>query len=231
MRNQAVIRTLIREMLNEVMRTPFTDTIHGIRIDVETKKPDEISILLSKEEYNEFALKDIRNTVGTLVAKKKPRTDKAPCLDAWEISWAHAKAAPGWGPFLYHLMLQIADTRDGNGVMADRSEVSKDALGVWQKFNEIAGNGASGIEKLQLDDYSNTLTDTFEDNCSQFSNKYHFEEPQVYDDREGRTKWLLDSPITKVYKRKPGARDWRAELIELGIYYENGVQVSPWDAE
>lgn len=229
MKNLSTIRSLIREMLSEAMKTPEANSheIPGFRVDVDTKKPDEITILISQEEYNEIQEKDIRFVLSTLVAKKKQRTPKAPCLDAWEVAWANSKAAPGWGPFLYHLMMQVVEQKGGSGIMADRTEVSKDALSVWQKFSD----GVSpDTVKLPLDDPWNTLTDYYEDNCSQFSSRTNFPEFNFNDDEE-RAEALRMSPIAKVYRRKAGARDWRGELIEMGVYYENGVPVGEWDAD
>lgn len=240
MRNQTVIRRLIREMLNEVMRTPIDSKMPNMRVDVNFNRQDEITISLTNRDPETKT--NVPN--GQLVAGKIRGKPEAPCKSAtrpdltgrpWQIKWANA--TPGWGPFLYHLMLQVIEERDpkSSGLMADRDEVSPDALGVWKKFN--AGIDTN-IEFEQMDDELNTITPDIEsDNCSQRSLTYsrmlgrdEESEEQNYDAAE-RKQWLENSPITKVYRRKPGARDWRGELIDLGIYYENGVQLSPWDAD
>lgn len=216
MRNQTVIRTLIREMLNEVMRTPLDVEMPNMRVDVNFSGSNVITISLT----NRDPITKTNTPSGQLEAAKIRGEHGAQCISAarqdltgtpWQIKWS--KATPGWGPFLYHLMLQLIEENDPTsaGLMADRDEVTPEAEGVWKKFNSgIDPN----IEFEQMDDELNTITPGIEqDNCSQHSATSARDAGSLKDK-------LLDSPITKVYRRKPGARDWKGELIKMGIYYE-----------
>lgn len=224
MRNQIIIRSLIREMLNEGMKTPADIPVDGRRplfiVNVDgSPQSSQITITLSTRVSTK------PGDLGILIAKRDPKMSMGPCSGAWEVSWA--KAADGWGPLMYNVMLELVGD---SGLMPDRSSVSEEAFGVWSKFSA----GASpGIENEQLDDMFNTLTGTESDNCLHRSSKEHTGPPPFARDyetekefRAAKLKWLRSSPLTKVYKKKPGSHSWIAELIKMGAYYENGVQIN-----
>ena len=203
-------------MLNEAMKTPIEANMPNMRVDVNFSGSNVITISLT----NRDTTTGTNTPSGQLVAGKIRGKPNMPCISAqrpdltgtpWQIKWSDATT--GWGPFLYHLMLQLIEERDPTsaGLMADRDEVTPEAEGVWKKFN-------SGIDPTiefeQMDDELNTITPGIEqDNCSQHSATGARGVGSLKDK-------LLDSPITKVYRRKPGARDWKGELINMGIYYE-----------
>ena len=225
MRNQVVIRTLIREMLNEAMKTPADIPVDGRRplfiVNVDgSSQSSQITITLSTRGSTK------PGDLGILVAKRDPKKPMGPCSEAWEVSWA--KAAPGWGPLMYNVMLELVGD---SGLTPDRSSVSEDALGVWSKFK--AGE-SPGVESEPLDDMYNSRTEDVEkDNCVHRSSREHFgREPHERDYetkatlRAARLKWLQSSPLTRVYKKKPGSHSWIADLINIGAYYENGALVT-----
>lgn len=72
------------------------------------------------------------------------------------------KASDGWGPLLFEIALEWA-TLNNTFLINDRRDVSNDAIGMMKKFNS-----RSDIEKVQLDDLDNTLTDIIDDNCWQY---------------------------------------------------------------
>jgi len=106
---------------------------------------------------------------------------KAPCLDAYVIS--HTAAAPGWGPFLYDIALELAGE---DGLMPDRQTVSEEALRVWKYYQD----NRPDITWKQLDDLFNSLTPEEKDNCLQ----------------DSAEDWSSDdwprSPLSKVYYKQ-----------------------------
>jgi len=51
--------------------------------------------------------------------------------DIWQLGNVHA--TKGWGPMLYEIAIEHA-TANGLGMMADRREMSSDAIGVFAKY-------------------------------------------------------------------------------------------------
>jgi hypothetical protein len=212
-------------MLDEAMKTPADIPVDGRRplfiVNVDgSPQSSQITITLSTRGSTK------PGDLGILVAKRDPKMPMGPCSGAWEVSWA--KATPGWGPLMYNVMLELVGD---SGLTPDRSSVSEEALGVWSKF--IAGE-SPGVENKQLDDMYDTVTPAEDDNCVHRSSREHFgREPHERDYetktalRAARLKWLESSPLTKVYKKKPGSHSWITDLIKMGAYYENGALVTP----
>lgn len=95
----------------------------------------------------------------------------------------------GWGPLLYDVALEFA-TKNSNGLMSDRSDVTDDAAAVWQKYLYTR----SDVEKKQMDNKEDELTPGYdEDNCEQSS-------AEDWADEKG-SKWP-DSPLSKIYKKE-----------------------------
>lgn len=55
---------------------------------------------------------------------------RAPC-DAFEV--VYSIVAPGWGPLLYDIAMELA-SRYGGGLMSDRESVSPDACRLWRHY-------------------------------------------------------------------------------------------------
>ena len=53
------------------------------------------------------------------------------CMGAFEV--ASSGASSGWGPMLYDLAMEYA-TKNGGGLVSDRTGVSEDAYFVWKKY-------------------------------------------------------------------------------------------------
>ena len=101
--------------------------------------------------------------------------DSGPCDDAYQVKWS--TATEGWGPLLYDVVMEWA-TEHGNGLIADREEVSDEARSVWDYY---LNNRKKDVDNHQLDDLHNTLTPEIEvDNCDQYvaslGGKYDWEE-------------------------------------------------------
>ena len=81
-----------------------------------------------------------------------------PCLGASMVS--HSKAMGSYGPLLYDLAIEMT-----GGLVPDRTSVTDFARNVWDFYN----TQRTDVDKEQLDDLRNTLTDTTKDNCEQLS--------------------------------------------------------------
>ena len=144
--------------------------------------------------------------LGTISAEKYDQGGAETCMGAYMINWSQVDEK-GWGPLLYDLAMELA-TSKGSGIMSDRNNVSYKAQSVWRYYMSNRGN----VEKVQMDDWNNNLTDDKSDNCDQESAYERgikggtFWDP--YGDME-ETPWdpygkevLLKSPTTKMYRWK-----------------------------
>lgn len=94
----------------------------------------------------------------TVDPDEDPVSMKSPpnCSNAWEVAFAYAnETGKKWGRFLYDVAIEKL-----GAIMSDRESVSELARKVWSKLRS-----RDDIERLQLDDIYNTLTDTVDDNC------------------------------------------------------------------
>ena len=87
----------------------------------------------------------------------------------------------GWGPMFYDLAMELATV----GIMADRRDVSDDAKGIWQYYQDHRPD----VTATQLDDLENTLTPTDDDNANQQSASEDIYYPGSW----------VDSPLSKMY--------------------------------
>lgn len=68
-----------------------------------------------------------------------------PCSGAYEVAWATSKGAPGFGPMLYDIIMELVGDA---GLMCDRTSVSPEAASVWEYYL----NSRSDVVAKQLDD-------------------------------------------------------------------------------
>lgn len=78
-----------------------------------------------------------------------------PCLKAAHVN--HSRALGNFGPLVYDVAIEVT-----GGLTPDRTEVSKDARGVWDYYMKRRPD----VIKQQLDNPRNRLTPEYEDNCS-----------------------------------------------------------------
>lgn len=67
-----------------------------------------------------------------------------PCSSAMSVEYV--EAAPGWGPMLYDVAIEIA-TQEAGGLAPDRKSVSKEAKRVWDYYLHMRGD----VQSHQLD--------------------------------------------------------------------------------
>ena len=134
----------------------------------------------------------IMGVVEIVPASHAEEEGRGPCDGAYQVKWA--TATDGWGPLLYDVAMEYA-TKYGNGIIADREEVSWEARPVWDYY---LYNRKKDVDNHQLDDLHNTLTPEIEvDNCDQKVAGFH---PRV--PREDRPPWP-DSALSKRYTKEP----------------------------
>jgi len=141
--------------------------------------------------------------VGILVMKTP---DPSQCLSAFEVERTNTRQAPGFGPLLYDIAMEIAGEE---GIMGDRMLVSDDAERVWRFYL----NSRPDVKAIQLDrNYPEQFTDTEEDDCPQGAFDYVYQkslstsldwEDIDTDTQEYKTMFLAH-PMTKKYIKLGG---------------------------
>lgn len=151
-----LLREYVRQLLSEAAKGP-ADLPDDVFVQFEISEGGIVEI-----SYTDARGKSFRAGVDKIYGSIQIEEDDVdgPCLGAWMVTWS--SAAPGWGPMLYDLAMEFA-TRDGTGLIADRSEVSYSAAKVWTHYM----NKRADVVGTQLDDLKNTLTPTDRDNCDQ----------------------------------------------------------------
>jgi hypothetical protein len=157
--------------------------------------------LASGEEYTGF-----KTRVGEVHAEKAGSSIYAqpnPCSGAYGVVWATAEGAPGFGPMLYDIAMELAGD---DGLMCDRGTVSKEATRVWEYYL----NNRPDVITKQLDDFKTPfLQDPGKndpsDDCNQrtFRRKERYENHHNASDPEFKQKFL-DHWSTKVYVKTSG---------------------------
>ena len=122
---------------------------------------------------------------------------------------SNSAAASGWGPLLYDVAMEYA-TREGGGLISDRSSVSAEARSVWDYYMKNRGD----VTGIQMDDLKNTLTPEEEDNCNQQSASFN---DWAIDPGDMETDWE-ESPLSKRWTKPPTAMNAMkaaGKLVEL----------------
>ena len=101
---------------------------------------------------------------------KTPNESK--CSSAFEIDLTNTRKAPGFGPLLYDIAMELAGE---NGIMADRFLVSDYAEKVWRFYFE----NRPDVRAVQLDrDHSDRFTPDTKDDCNQGAFDYIYQKTQ-----------------------------------------------------
>ena len=186
-----LLRSYIRKtLIAEVAKGP-SDLPSGYYVVVKSKNQKKIDLQIVDE--NDSAVAELRaHRIRSL----------GPCLSAYFVGWSYADG--GWGPLLYDIAMEMA-TEMGSSLMPDRSEVSPEALAVWDFYLK----NRSDVEVLQLDDLQNLLTDDEKDNCDQdaFDEKLWDDFPSLINQTKElrgkiRKNKFIDSSLTKAYRKK-----------------------------
>ena len=161
-------------------------------------KNNELAASFGKE-YTGF-----KTRVGEVHAEKAARVT-GDCSGAYEVVWTNAEGAPGFGPMLYDIAMELAGD---DGLMCDRGTVSKEASRVWGYYL----NNRPDVITKQLDDHRNPfLQDPGKndpsDDCAQgtFRRKTKRSRTSLIDDSgAGFKDEFLNHWSTKVYVKTGG---------------------------
>ena len=94
---------------------------------------------------------------------RRNRYGDGECLDAYSIYASEARENKGLGPLLYEIALEWA-SQNGGGLMADRHDVSDEALSVWDRYYRTRPE----VRANQLDvDLNRTNSFYYDDDGSQ----------------------------------------------------------------
>jgi len=209
--------------------------------------PDDVGVLIEEHaggedvEVSYFSLSGQENYAPSgMVSITEPEEKySGPCGGAYSVFFAGKPNSPGlgrvtkgWGPLLYDVAIEYATIR-GGGLAPDRSQVSEDARSIWGFYDK-----RSDVEKVQLDNPENLLTQRKDDNCEQVSAEKHVWEED----------WFK-SPLSRMYRKKPdtigalkdmgkfrdGKRDRPkfdlAEAVLKNVIAEAGLKDNWWDSE
>jgi hypothetical protein len=181
-------------LLTEGMKT-VNDLPLGARVEIKGNRNGKKMGIFLIFPYKE----DEFRRVGILVMKTP---DPSQCLSAFEIERTNTRQAPGFGPLLYDIAMELAGK---NGIMADRFLVSDYSEKVWQFYFE----NRADVRAVQLDrDYPAQFTEPEDDDCSQGAFDYIYQKsffgptPSLQDvntDTEEYKNMFFNHPLTKKY--------------------------------
>ena len=98
---------------------------------------------------------------------------------AWRVLNSDAAEA-GWGPFLYDIAMELATQSDA-GLCSHESDVSEDALRVWENYL----SNRSDVKRTKL---KRNLKPKRRDECLQYM--YHKSPPLIVDELKRLSKWI-----------------------------------------
>jgi hypothetical protein len=128
-----------------------------------------------------------RNPGGAVSMMYTGGPGEGACWYAYMVNYSQADE--GWGPMLYDVAMEVAGD---SGLIADRDSLSDEAFAVWEYYMK----NRSDVEKRQLDDMNNTLTQDEEDNCEIETALRGQPEDEFGEDD------LYNSPVMKVYTKE-----------------------------
>tara|TARA_Y100000593_G_scaffold86957_1_gene166622 strand:- start:497 stop:1168 length:672 start_codon:yes stop_codon:yes gene_type:complete len=194
------IRKLILESSNpKILKGVEEMKSRGLRLNFwapEGRAPGQIAVYLYKPYKPHPVLDPTYEEIGYVRTRSSYRYH-GECLDAYEITGTNVHPTLkglGIGALMYDVAVEIASMHD-QPIMCDRTQVSTDALRVWNYMM----NNPNEYEVLQLDNAIDPFVtpDDPEDDCVADSLRKHLDRTGSYT----QAQWLASS-ITKAYKKK-----------------------------
>ena len=133
----------LRQYIRQILLTEGMKTVADLgdmTVEIEFKPGEWIAASLWKIDEAGF-----RNKAGSVQATSGEWRKPGSCSGAYEVVWANAEGAPGFGPMLYDIAMELAGDK---GLMCDRTTVSGDAGRVWEYYL----NNRPDVIAKQLDD-------------------------------------------------------------------------------
>jgi hypothetical protein len=187
------LRQYIRRiLLTEAAKGPAD--LGDMFIEIEFTLDDYIAASLWKIDEAGF-----KSRAGEVQAA--PESDS--CSGAYEVMWADAEGASGFGPMLYDIAMELAGDK---GLMCDRRSVSEEAARVWEFY---LNSRPDVITKQLDDDRSPFLQDPEENDPSDDCNQHTFRRKTKYRNHHNASDpefkdTFLDHWSTKVYVKTGG---------------------------
>ena len=179
----------------------FLDDPRGLIISIDDRKiyNGYFIQLIDPGETADFDL----NVIGKVAIAIYPTLSKR-CHGAYQIvGYSKMNQQDNLGPLLYDIAIELTGE---NGLMSDRTTVSKEAYAMWEKYLLVRKD----VKRKQLDDRKYGWTDTKEDDCGLVSSFNAFiERPGndlFMDDLDEKYKEYIQgektSPLSKVYYKE-----------------------------
>ena len=188
-----MIRQLIREMLLSEAAFQPSDLPDGVYVGI-TETDNDVSVRYCNSKGQGFD-SSRAPLYGVVSMSGKMPSVSGECSGAFIVYWA--KAAHGYGPLLYDVLIEFASEL-GRGVTPDRESVSPEAKGVWSHYL----NKRSDITRKILD-YKQTpfitLDDKYDD-CE--SSVVEFDWEEGYGANTTWEDYYKSSPLNYVYFSK-----------------------------
>ena len=192
----------LRKYIKQILLTEAAKTAEDLGdmyIEIEFTPGEWISVSLWK--IDEAGAKNRAGEVQAIIDRDE---DDPPCSGAYEIAWTSSEGAPGFGPMLYDVAMELAGKA---GLMCDRGSVSPEASRVWEYYL----NSRPDVISKQLDDEKAPFLQSPEENdisddCNQrtFRRKAKYRaHDNAIEDAEFKQKFL-DHWSTKAYVKTSG---------------------------
>ncbi len=162
MRNQTVIRTLIREMLNENTQNQYSD-MGIVTIPGSYSTDPNLTVVYSISKMNVALTGANFGAQGQIFVSgvewgKSPYTRHGPCNNGFVIMSSVTKATEkGWGKKAYLAAIATAQ-KSGKSLGPDRDHVSPSAAAAWEEMSK-------NLDAHPYDDLSDPKTPPPEDDC------------------------------------------------------------------
>ena len=148
---------LLREYIRELLIERRGGSVHP-KIYAMINRAEEEGYKVRVGNYSVVLVDSTDNIIAHLGWDDDPMY--GPCLKAKHVTNASAEQAPGFGPLLYDVAIEVT-----GGLTPDRTTVSNAARDVWDYYYTARPD----VKAIQLDDLTNYLTAEDEDNCEQLS--------------------------------------------------------------
>ncbi len=160
---EAKLKELINEVLEEGMKT-IADLPEGVFITIEQGEFGPAAFYSNRKGKE---LPQSSPIFGIVSMEKPYKVADLACDNGLMV--AFTESTDGFGPLIYDVAMEMATILSG-GLVADRLEVSKDALKVWNFYMRRR----TDVSQKQLDNAEGTLThDIKVDDCQQATAQNH----------------------------------------------------------
>lgn len=197
---------------------------------------DDSTKLICTDDGDEIKIKYSGKVTGYIISKKLDTSGKYACYyndsNFYYIKDVEVQKEGGWGPMLYDVLMEYVWENYKCGLTADRTQVSDDAVKVWDYYLEKR----SDVEKVPLDindetkkhfgkklNLQNRPDQSGDSECDQISSVEHAGGAGNWMDKK-----LKDWPTRRklAIKNAEQAVKWHEESISYGFFKTDGKILS-----